>query len=115
LPWQRKGFEAREFRVVEDRALCFDLLLSELRRVRPSSGLEIWHSSVCVVFATRSIVDIVLHALVDRSMVKTAHLSAHQIGLVRKLSVSLDFHLLKFPLALFGIEVERIEGLVDLD
>ena len=101
--------------MVEDRALCFDLLLSELRRVRPSSGLEIWYGSVCVVLAARSIVDVVLHALVDRSIVKTAHLSTHQIGLVRKLSVSLDFHLLKFPLALLGIEVERIKGLIDLD
>ena len=65
--------------------------------------------------ANGTIVDIVLHALVNRSIVKTAHLSTHQIGLVIKFSVSLYFHLLKFSLALFGIEVKRIEGLIDLD
>ena len=102
-------------KVVEDRAISFDLLFSELGRVRPSSGLEIRYGSICVVLANGTIVDIVLHALVNRSIVKTAHLSTHQIGLVIKFSVSLYFHLLKFSLALFGIEVERIEGLIDLD
>lgn len=102
-------------KMVENRALSFDLLFTKLRRVRPSSGLELRHGSVCVVFAARTTVNIVLHALVDRSIVETAHLPTHQIGLVRKLSISFDFQLFKFSLALFGIEVERIEGLIDLD